>query len=81
MTEIQNLLSGLSSLEKLAAIDFLWSELEPDLDAIPSPDWHGEVLKERLSNPSATPPLPLDEAMARVKERVRASKNSDGGRA
>ncbi len=78
MTEIQNLLNELSASEKLAAIDFLWSKLEPDLDVIPSPDWHGAVLTERLSNPSPHPPLELDDAIARIQERVRASKNSDG---
>ncbi len=56
----------------------LWSELEPDLDGFPSPDWHGDVLKERLANPSVEPPLALDEAMARIKERVHVSKNQGG---
>lgn len=78
MTEIQNLLSRLSVSEKLAAIDFLWSELEPDLDEFPSPVWHGDVLRERLANPSVEPPVALDEAMARIKARVHASKNQGG---
>lgn len=74
MTEIQNLLSGLSASEKLAAIDFLWSELEPDFDEIPSPEWHGDVLKDRLVNPSTEPPLALADAIARIKDRVGANK-------
>ncbi|MDX1926643.1 MAG: addiction module protein [Pirellulaceae bacterium] len=78
MTEIQNMLSGLSTSEKLAAIDLLWSELESNLGETPSPDWHDDVLKERLANPSLEQALPLSEAMARIKERVRASKNPNG---
>jgi hypothetical protein len=79
MTEIQNLLSRLSASEKLAAIDFLWNELEFELDKVPSPDWHSDVLKERLANPSEEPSLSLHDAMARIKERVRADKNTGGG--
>jgi hypothetical protein len=78
MTDIETLLSQLSASEKLAAIDFLWNELEMNLDEMPSPDWHGDVIRDRLANPSPEPPQPLDVAMARVKEQVRARKASNG---
>ena len=71
MTEIQDMRSGLSASEKLAAIEFFCSEIESNLDDAPFPDWHHDVLKERLANPSLEQALPLTEAMARIKERVR----------
>lgn len=77
MSSIQNYLSGLSTSEKLAALNLLWNDLEHNLDDIPSPDWHTDVIDERLSNPSTEPSMSVDDAMARIKERMHASKGSD----
>lgn len=75
MTNLFNVLSALKPEEKLAAIEFLWYNLEMDVDQLPSPDWHGEVIRERLENPSPEPTLPVEEAMQMIKERVRARSN------
>ncbi|MDP1562725.1 MAG: addiction module protein [Pirellulaceae bacterium] len=75
MTNLFNVLSALKPEEKLAAIEFLWDNLEIDVDQLPSPDWHGELIRERLENPSPEPALPVEEAMQMIKERVRARSN------
>jgi hypothetical protein len=75
VTNLFKVLSALRPEEKVAAIEFLWANLELDVDQLPSPDWHGEVIRERLENPSPEPALPVDDAMQKIKERVRARSN------
>jgi hypothetical protein len=69
---LESMLAALSPSEKLAAMDFLWRELTADPADFASPDWHGEVLGARLSNPSTRPRLPLDAAIVDVKDRLNA---------
>ena len=40
-------IEGMSVTERLRAIDQLWESLTGQDDAIPSPDWHQEVLDDR----------------------------------
>ncbi len=35
--------------ERLQAMELLWTSLTRTPEAVPSPDWHGEVLAERLA--------------------------------
>ncbi len=35
--------------ERLQAMELLWSSLARSPEAVPSPDWHGEVIAERLA--------------------------------
>jgi Putative addiction module component len=35
--------------ERLQTMDLLWASLARTPDAVPSPDWHGEVLATRLA--------------------------------
>ena len=35
--------------ERLQAMELLWSSLTRTPEAVPSPDWHGEVIAERLA--------------------------------
>lgn len=37
----------LTRTEKLRAIEELWEDLSHPEEAFPSPEWHGEVLRER----------------------------------
>ena len=69
---IETLLSGLSISEKLDAMDILWRDLSKTPAPYVSPEWHGKVLAERLSNPSAGATLPLADAIRDVKERLDA---------
>lgn len=75
MTNLFNVLSALKPEEKLATIEFLWGNLELDVDELPTPEWHEEAIRQRLENPSPEPPLPVAEAMQEIKERVRARSN------
>ena len=75
MSNIFNFLAALTPEEKLAAIEFLWCNLAVEVDQFPSPDWHGDVIRDRLENPSSEPALPIEEAMLRIKERAGARSN------
>jgi hypothetical protein len=44
-TEIERM--GLE--ERLQTMELLWASLTPTPEAVPSPDWHGEVLAERMA--------------------------------
>ena len=68
----ETLLSGLSRDEKLIAMDLLWEDLSRDPLEFTSPDWHGQVIADRLANPAAGSSLPLDAAKADVLERLNA---------
>ena len=35
--------------ERLEMMELLWSSLSRTPDSVPSPDWHGEVVAERLA--------------------------------
>lgn len=69
---IESILTALTPAEKLAAIDFLWRDLSSNPSDVVSPDWHGEVLTERVANPSDKPRLTIDDAITEVKERLNA---------
>ena len=45
---IENMLSTMTRAEKLAAINTLWRDLVANPADLPSPDWHGDVLRSRL---------------------------------
>jgi len=48
-SEIQNM----SLTERLQAMALLWRSFSSSEDEVPSPDWHGEVLTERLAKVEA----------------------------
>jgi putative addiction module component (TIGR02574 family) len=39
--------------ERLKAMELLWESISASPDKLPSPAWHGEVLKERLAKVKA----------------------------
>ena len=69
---IENMLSTLTQAEKLAAIDFLWRDLAANPAELTSPDWHGDVLRARIENPSDKARMTVDAAIDGVKERLNA---------
>ncbi len=73
---IETLLSGLSTSEKLEAMEWLWSDLSQTSRQYVSPEWHREVLAQRLANPAPGDPLPLAEAMNEVRGIVNARRTS-----
>lgn len=40
-------IGSLTRAEKLRAMEELWADLSQIEDSYPSPDWHGDVLRER----------------------------------
>ncbi len=42
-------LEQMSLEERLRTLELLWASLARTPDAVPSPDWHGEVLATRLA--------------------------------
>jgi hypothetical protein len=69
---IESMLLSLSPSEKVAAMNFLWRELSANAAEFPSPEWHGDVLADRLANPSEESGLPIEAAFNDVKERLNA---------
>jgi hypothetical protein len=65
-------LGALTTSEKIDAMNILWRDLSENAARFPSPDWHGNVLADRLANPSQNPKLPLDAAIGDVRERLNA---------
>lgn len=57
--------------EKLDDLESAWDRITADADAIPVPDWHRDVLNERLKDLDATPDA--GESWDVVQERLRAS--------
>ena len=53
-------------------MDILWRDLSNTAAGYVSPEWHGRVLADRLSNPSTGARLPLADAIRDVKERLDA---------
>jgi len=69
---LENMLSALTPIEKLAAMNILWRDLSSNPAGLSSPDWHGDVLANRIANPSVEPGLPIDAAFEDIKERMNA---------
>lgn len=40
-------LDRMTAAEKLQLIEEIWNDLAREPESVPSPDWHGEVLRER----------------------------------
>ena len=67
---LESMLAALTPQEKLDAIDILWRDLSANPAGVPSPDWHGDVLSERMKNPSNKPTLPLEAAFDDFRKRL-----------
>jgi len=46
-------IQSMSTTERLQAMGLLWRSFSASEDKLPSPDWHGEVLSERLAKVEA----------------------------
>jgi hypothetical protein len=66
-------LDKMSTQEKLRAIEEIWADLERTPEAVPSPDWHGEVLREREEKLRRGEEKFIDwpEAKRRIREQTR----------
>ncbi|OGV62496.1 MAG: addiction module antitoxin RelB [Lentisphaerae bacterium RIFOXYC12_FULL_60_16] len=66
-------LSRMSAIDKLQAIEEIWSDLVRSSEAVPSPSWHADVLRareQRIADGSSCF-LDVDEAKQAVRERIK----------
>jgi hypothetical protein len=73
---VESMIASLSQEDKRIALELLWLSIERDVSTYTPPHWHGQVLADRLNNPSPEPPLPLNEAMNEVRRRVNERRSS-----
>ena len=64
-------IENMSVAEKLALMERLWDDLSRRPDGIPSPQWHGAVLAERIAavREGRTQFVEWEEAKNRLRER------------
>ena len=74
---LETMLAALTPNEKLAAMDILWRDLSATPSQLASPDWHGDVLANRIANPSPEPAMGIDAAFDDVKDRLDARRAKD----
>ena len=65
-------IESMTVTEKLALMERLWSDLSRRPEDVPSPDWHGEVLAERIVavREGRTKFVDWDAAKKRLRERL-----------
>ncbi|MDP1564430.1 MAG: hypothetical protein Q8M16_23870 [Pirellulaceae bacterium] len=73
---IEAFIDTLNTEQQQAALDLLWQRLAAGPQALPSPAWHGEVLRYRESNPSSKPTMSVSEAKIDVKRMVDERRDS-----
>jgi len=59
-----NEISQMSAIEKIQTMEMLWDALSKNEQELPSPEWHGDVLKERAQQLQSgqARKIPLSEA-------------------
>lgn len=67
---VETMIANLSPEDRRNALELLWASFEKEGDAYTPPEWHGQVLADRLNNPSDKPAMPLNEAMKDITRRV-----------
>ena len=73
---LETMIDGLSREEKLAAMELIWRDLASGPQPFVSPDWHEQVIADRLAHPAEDKALPLGEAKSEVKEAFHARRTS-----
>ena len=66
-------IENLSVAEKLVLMERLWEDLSRRPADIPSPDWHGDILAERLAaaRDGKTSFVAWEDAKKRLRERLK----------
>jgi putative addiction module component (TIGR02574 family) len=57
--------------ERLQLVEDLWESLAQSPDAVPVPDWHREVLDDRLADPSDMPTQSWQQVQENARRRSR----------
>jgi hypothetical protein len=66
-------LKTMTAADKLQAIEEIWADLAREAGDVPSPVWHGDVLRarERRIADGASRFLDIDDAKAAVREQIK----------
>lgn len=66
-------LDGLTVPEKLVLMERLWVDLSRRPDDVPSPDWHGDVLAQRMAavREGRAQFVDWDDAKKRLRDRLK----------
>jgi hypothetical protein len=67
---IEAFIDTLNTEQQQTALDLLWQRLAVAPQTLPSPTWHGDVLRYRESNPSTKPTMSVSDAKIEVKRMV-----------
>jgi putative addiction module component len=73
---LEAIIGNLSRDEKLAAMDLIWRDLAAHPQSLVSPEWHQEIIANRLENPDPGQALPLAEAKTEIKEAINVRRAS-----
>jgi putative addiction module component (TIGR02574 family) len=66
-------LDGLTVPEKLVLLERLWADLSRRPDDVPSPDWHGDILAQRMTavRDSRVQFVDWEDARKRLRDRLK----------
>jgi len=64
--KVETLVGSLSQSEKLLAMELIWQDLSRNPADLPSPDWHDDVVHQRLDNPMPGGLLSLQDAFREI---------------
>jgi putative addiction module component (TIGR02574 family) len=61
----------LSVPQKLEMIEILWDSIPDSLDSLPIPEWHKQILNERLAEADASPEanIPWEQVRSELRRR------------
>ena len=68
---VESFVSGLNRDEMLDAMELIWAKLSSDPDGLESPEWHSQVIADRLENPPNSP-LGLSDSKTEIEGRLNA---------
>jgi len=70
--EVQIPLDKMTTLDKLRALEKIWDALQAKPEEVPSPSWHGDVLKarEKRINEGVSQFSDWNEAKRRIRDRT-----------
>ncbi len=69
---LETMINSLTHNEKLVAMELLWRDLSRSPGDVPSPEWHGTVLAERIAavREGKTEFVEWSEAKKRLRDRL-----------
>jgi hypothetical protein len=63
---VEAFVGSLSPAEKLRVMELIWRELSASDVELPTPNWHDDIVHQRLDHPSQGEALALGEALEEI---------------